>query len=152
MVLAYLWVFVVCCSVVTLHLKLRSSTLSPRLPTPSQLPFLSSPLLWWYYCSYGYLALLNEHILRSPSVPGSILGSGEREKLDPVPSFKEGTSLWFLHRLQSSGGTSTSSASVTSFPRPCLFLSVPASVIGLPQVVATASFRPPASSFFCFHS
>lgn len=52
----------------------------PWLPIPNKLPFLNSPFPWWSYCSWGYVTLVNKHIWRSSSVPGSTLGSGDREQ------------------------------------------------------------------------
>ena len=51
-------------------------------------------------------------------MPSSIQGSGDGEKLGPMPSFEDGSGLWLHLHLQSLGRIRTSFASVASFLLP----------------------------------
>lgn len=84
-------------------------------------------------------------------MPGSIQGSGDGEKLGPMPSFEEGSGLWLLLHLQSLGKIRTSFASVASLPLPITPLTSFSSFLSPPQLhtfhtllqVTSASLCPP---------
>lgn len=112
------------------------------LSNPTSFPSWILPLLWWYCFSSGYLTLVNKHTVRSLSVPGSIRGSWDREKLDLVPSFHEDSGLWLLHHLQSFRKTRTSFTSVASFLLSVTPLASFCSFLSLPQWHAFLSSSP----------
>lgn len=110
-------------------------------PIHNQLPFLSPPLLPWYYCSMvTWLWLTNRFISRSSSVPGSIPGNGDGP-LVPMPSFKVGRSFWLHHLHRLAGLEPVLSLWLHSLLSFSFFLSLP--LVTGPVFAASASLHPP---------